>query len=142
MRARIRASVGNRRVLVVMKCHKTWKRRRIRSDLKKHGHIWCSGPAPRGESCATPPLLRWRRGAGFFVSAQRTAGEETTPQSPFWGAHSGEIQVMEKLQKMLLLFELHILYLQPVVYTILKLKLSAREEMDTWGLGFRHRVST
>lgn len=38
-------------------------------------------------------------------------------------------QVMEKLQKMLLLFELHILYLQPVAYTILKLKLSAREEM-------------
>lgn len=38
-------------------------------------------------------------------------------------------QVMEKLQKMQLLFELHILYLQPVAYTISKLKLSAREEM-------------
>lgn len=38
-------------------------------------------------------------------------------------------QVMEKLQKMLLQFELHILYLQPVAYTILKLKLSVREEM-------------
>lgn len=36
---------------------------------------------------------------------------------------------MEKLQKMLLLFELHILYLQRVAYTILKLKLSVREEM-------------